>query len=101
MISTAIPVLTIVAGIILIPVCAEFILPICPWDCMVVSPVGMLSTLGITWPRMLTDRLPIMLGGNAEMSQLGRRSSSSYGCAGLLGNTTAATGKGFAIDQLH
>ena len=56
--------------------------------------VGILSTLGITFGDRRVAPVPIMPG--AEMSGLSRKCESAPR-AGRLGNTTAATGKGFAI----
>jgi K(+)-stimulated pyrophosphate-energized sodium pump len=57
----------------------------------------MLSTLGITLATDAYGPIADNAGGNAEMAGLGRRSSQTDRCSGFLGNTTAATGKGFAI----
>ena len=106
MISTAIPVVTIGAAIVLAYLCAtgfdiEHMMQ--PHNLsqglygIGIAAVGMLSTLGIT---LATDDYgPIAdnAGGNAEMSGLGPEVRKRTDALDALGNTTAATGKGFAI----
>ena len=100
MISTAIPVLTIVIGIILAYLfSAEFEMSNMGMGLygVGIAAVGMLSTLGITLATDAYGPIADNAGGNAEMSELGEEVRKRTDALDALGNTTAATGKGFAI----
>lgn len=102
MLSTAIPVVTIVLGIITaFGLAGGF-----GGDAHAVSKglygiafaaVGMLSTLGITLATDAYGPIADNAGGNAEMSGLGKEVRTKTDALDMLGNTTAAIGKGFAI----
>jgi K(+)-stimulated pyrophosphate-energized sodium pump len=100
MMSTAFPVMTIVVGTILAYMSAA------GWNFanmsmglygIGIAAVGMLSTLGITLATDAYGPIADNAGGNAEMCGLGKEVRERTDALDSLGNTTAATGKGFAI----
>lgn len=100
MMSTAIPVLAVVVGVI-----ASFLFASgFNFDNVGmglygigIAAVGMLSTLGITLATDAYGPIADNAGGNAEMAKLGPEVRKRTDALDALGNTTAATGKGFAI----
>ena len=100
MVSTAVPVLAVVAGIILSYWFAsgfDFANVAMGLYGIGIAAVGMLSTLGITLATDAYGPIADNAGGNAEMSGLGTEVRRRTDALDSLGNTTAATGKGFAI----
>ena len=100
MVSTAIPVIAVVAGIILSYWFAsgfDFANVGMGLYGIGIAAVGMLSTLGITLATDAYGPIADNAGGNAEMSGLGESVRRRTDALDSLGNTTAATGKGFAI----
>ncbi len=100
MVSTAVPVLAVVAGIILSYWLAsgfDFSNVAMGLYGIGIAAVGMLSTLGITLATDAYGPIADNAGGNAEMSGLGEGVRKRTDALDSLGNTTAATGKGFAI----
>ena len=102
MISTAVPVVTIAAAILLAYGFATgFVFSTDTLSMglygISIAAVGMLSTLGITLATDAYGPIADNAGGNAQMSELDPSVREKTDILDSLGNTTAATGKGFAI----
>ncbi len=104
MLSTAIPVITVGVAIVLAYLCANgFHIEFTAVNLsrglygIGIAAVGMLSTLGITLATDAYGPIADNAGGNAEMSGLDPEVRKRTDALDALGNTTAATGKGFAI----
>ena len=104
MLSTAIPVITVGCAIVLSYLCANgFSIEFTAENLSLglygigIAAVGMLSTLGITLATDAYGPIADNAGGNAEMSGLEPEVRKRTDALDALGNTTAATGKGFAI----
>ncbi|MBQ2572971.1 MAG: sodium-translocating pyrophosphatase, partial [Bacteroidales bacterium] len=104
MLSTAIPVVTVGVAIVLAYLCANgFNIEFTAMNLQTglygigIAAVGMLSTLGITLATDAYGPIADNAGGNAEMSGLDPEVRKRTDALDALGNTTAATGKGFAI----
>ena len=102
MVSTAIPVITIACAILLAyGFATDFVFSSTTLSSglygISIAAVGMLSTLGITLATDAYGPIADNAGGNAQMSELDPSVREKTDVLDALGNTTAATGKGFAI----
>jgi H(+)-translocating pyrophosphatase len=90
MLSTVVPVVVVVAAVL---ACTS----LCGLYGVAIAGVGMLSTLGITLATDAYGPVADNAGGIAEMAELDSYVRDNTDALDALGNTTAATGKGFAI----
>lgn len=96
--STVVPVITVCIAIFAAYFFAGgFASPAMGLYGVAIAAVGMLSTLGITLATDAYGPVADNAGGIAEMGKMGKNVRKRTDALDMLGNTTAATGKGFAI----